>query len=62
MHVQARMRDLMADPFILRICEPASCQPLANIYVCADTENKTTAVAMPCLPFPEGYVRVKAFQ
>ena len=52
----------MMDPFILEICEPERCRPLAEIYVFADEQRKATAVAAPCLPFPKGSIAVEAFQ
>ena len=50
-----------SDKFLLHICGPAECQPLAKIYVFADEERKKTAVALPFIRVPIGFAGVQLF-
>jgi len=53
---------MMCDHFLLHICRPTECRPLAKIFVFVDEERKKTAVAVPCMRLPLGRGGVQAFE
>ena len=50
----ARLALLYSDPFVMYICGPARCRPLAKVYILADKEMKTTAVALKFVQLLQG--------
>jgi hypothetical protein len=52
-NVHMKIAALMLYPFMVALCAPANCRPLARIFDIADHQNKTTGQANP--PPPLGY-------
>lgn len=59
--VISSLTNLQYDPFIMHICGPARCRPLAKVYVLSDKEKKTTGDALDFL-LPHGQGGVQVFQ
>jgi hypothetical protein len=54
-----KMDGMMPDPFILAMCAPPNCRPLARIFTMADSRNNTTGRATPP---PERKFGVRCFE